>query len=144
MQSSYVHYTYTYVAIANTTGVTFILREDSYYFGLDNITVSDNAAPSTQLLLNGGFETGSTSSWVYCNPNSATYAGVVRCTSYSSGGKTYSAYSGSCFYLDGAVTYADYLSQTFATIIGHTYTVSFWLYNPSGDTGVSVDVLMST
>ncbi|CAF3066441.1 unnamed protein product, partial [Rotaria sp. Silwood2] len=142
--SSYVQYTYTYVAIASTTRITLSLREDNYFFGLDNITVYNNAAPSTQVLLNGDFETCTLSSWVYCNPSNAAFSGQVQTTSFSSNGQTYSAYSGSCFYLDGAVGAPDYLSQTFATIVGNTYTISFWLYNPSGGTGVSIDILMST
>jgi hypothetical protein len=132
------------MAIANTTRLTFALRQDHYYFALDNITASGNAAPGTQLIINGGFETGSLTSWVYCNPSSSAYAGQVQASSYTYSSKTYAAYSGTHFYLDGAVGAPDYLSQTFATTIGDTYTISFWLDNPSGGTGVSIDVLMST
>ncbi|CAF4174221.1 unnamed protein product [Rotaria sp. Silwood2] len=144
VRSSYVQYTYTYVAIANTTGITFALRDDIYYFSLDNITVWNNAAPNTQLLLNGGFKTGILTPWIYCNPQNASHAGQLETGNVSDGYYTYMPYSGSNFYLDGSVGNTDYLTQTFSTKIGDTYTISVWLYNPGAVTGVSVDVLMST
>ncbi|CAF4475550.1 unnamed protein product [Rotaria socialis] len=144
VQSSYVQYTYSYVAIGNTTRLTFALRQDHYYFALDTISVSGNAAPGTELLINGDFEMGNLTPWLYCNPNNANYAGVVRATNYSYSGKTYGPHTGTHFYLDGAVGSPDFISQTFTTIIGDAYSLSFWLYNPSGGTGVSVDILMST
>ncbi|CAF3313006.1 unnamed protein product [Rotaria socialis] len=141
--SSYLQYTYSYVAIANTTRITFVFRDDSDYFALDNITIWDNAAPSTQLISNGDFETGNISSWAYCNPNVASNAGEVQFGSTAYNGYTYTPYSGMYFYMDGSVGAPDYLSQTFATTIGSTYNISYWLYNGAGGTGVSVDVIMS-
>ncbi|CAF4555543.1 unnamed protein product, partial [Rotaria socialis] len=141
--SSYLQYTYSYVAIANTTRITFAFRDDSYFFAFDNITIWGNAAPSTQLISNGGFETGHISPWTYCNPNVASNAGKVQLGSTAYNGYTYTPYSGMYFYMDGSVGAPDYLSQTFATTIGSTYNISYWLYNGAGGTGVSVDVIMS-
>ncbi|CAM4895673.1 unnamed protein product [Rotaria socialis] len=143
VNDSYLQYTYSYVAIANTTRITFAFRDDSYFFAFDNITIWGNAAPSTQLISNGGFETGHISPWTYCNPNVASNAGKVQLGSTAYNGYTYTPYSGMYFYMDGSVGAPDYLSQTFATTIGSTYNISYWLYNGAGGTGVSVDVIMS-
>jgi hypothetical protein len=62
---------------------------------------------------------------------------------YDYGGHMYAAYSGAYFYLDGSVGNSDYLSQLFATKIGDTYTLSYWLCDPNGGSGVSADVMMS-
>ncbi|CAF2064005.1 unnamed protein product [Rotaria magnacalcarata] len=117
-------YAYTYLAIATTTRITFALREDQYFFALDDVTVCDTASPSIQLLTNGDFETGSIVPWVYCNPSGSQYSGQVETGLTTMYGYPYVAYSGTDFYLDGAVGAPDYLSQTFSTTIGHTYRES--------------------
>jgi hypothetical protein len=132
------------MAIAKTTRLTFAFRQDNYYFALDDVTVSDNAAPGNQLILNGGFETGNLTSWVYCNPSDSYAGGLVQAGNFSSSVYTYAPYSGTYFYLDGAEYAPDYLSQTFTTTIGNTYTIAFSLFNPSDNTTLSIDVLMST
>ncbi|CAF3718593.1 unnamed protein product [Rotaria socialis] len=142
-QSTYVQYAYTYLAIANTTRITFALQEDQYFYALDDVTVCDTASPSIQLLTNGDFETGSIVPWAYCNPSGSQYSGQVETGPTTVYGYPYVAYSGTNFYLDGAIGAPDYLSQTFSTTIGHTYSISFWLYNANGGTVYSVDVLMS-
>ncbi|CAM4819579.1 unnamed protein product [Rotaria magnacalcarata] len=114
-------YAYTYLAIATTTRITFALREDQYFFALDDVTVCDTASPSIQRLTNGDFETGSIVPWVYCNPSGSQYSGQVETGLTTMYGYPYVAYSGTDFYLDGAVGAPDYLSQTFSTTIGHTY-----------------------
>ncbi|CAF4564383.1 unnamed protein product [Rotaria socialis] len=136
-------YAYTYLAIANTTRITFALQEDQYFYALDDVTVCDTASPSIQLLTNGDFETGSIVPWAYCNPSGSQYSGQVETGPTTVYGYPYVAYSGTNFYLDGAIGAPDYLSQTFSTTIGHTYSISFWLYNANGGTVYSVDVLMS-
>ncbi|CAF3434926.1 unnamed protein product [Rotaria socialis] len=129
--------------IANTTRITFALQEDQYFYALDDVTVCDTASPSIQLLTNGDFETGSIVPWAYCNPSGSQYSGQVETGPTTVYGYPYVAYSGTNFYLDGAIGAPDYLSQTFSTTIGHTYSISFWLYNANGGTVYSVDVLMS-
>ncbi|CAF3051278.1 unnamed protein product [Rotaria sp. Silwood2] len=143
--SPYVQYTYTYVAIATTTRITFAIQEDNGFVALDDISVQDTAAPSVEILLNGGFEMNSLAYWLYCNPGGATQAGMVTQNSdyYPYYSYTYIAHSGNCFYLDGAVGAADYLSQTFSTVIAHTYTISYWLDNEGSGSSSSIDVLLS-
>ncbi|CAF1337843.1 unnamed protein product [Didymodactylos carnosus] len=119
---SWTQATFTYVAIATTTRISFAIREDVGYFAVDDISVKNSG--DTELLTNGGFETGSKTNWFYCNPNGASASGVI--TSSASNRRTsYSPHSGTYFYWDGAVGVADYLSQTFSTIIGQTYTVTY-------------------
>jgi hypothetical protein len=55
----------------------------------------------------------------------------------------YQARSGTHFYYDGAVGNCDYLIQTFATNIGATYTISYWLYNQGIGSASSADVIIS-
>ncbi|CAF4258379.1 unnamed protein product [Rotaria magnacalcarata] len=141
----YTKYTYTYTAIANLTRLTFAFREDVGVFALDTVSVTSILAPSVQLLVNNGFETGSESSWTYCCPSTATsWAGVGQ---YSANiynmGVTYQPQSGTFFYYDGTGSGCDYLSQKFSTTVGGTYTISYWLYNLGSGSASSADVIMS-
>ncbi|CAF1264266.1 unnamed protein product [Adineta steineri] len=140
------YYSYTYVAIANLTRISLVLREDVGCFAIDNVSVRSTAAPSVELISNNGFETGNLSSWTYCNPGGASVPGAgevfnsLLCISLTLVPK-----SGSYFYCDGVVGYNDYLSQTFTTVIGQLYNVSFWLSNDAGNNnGTSAaDILLS-
>jgi hypothetical protein len=140
----YQQYAYTYVAIANQTRITFAIREDAGYFALDDVSITSISAPTVELLTNGGFETGTFSPWIYCNPAGATYAGTLEQTSgnffYQN---TYAAHGGNYYYLDGAVGQADYLSQMITTTIGQTYNISFWLYNQGSGTNSNINVIIS-
>ncbi|CAF2407581.1 unnamed protein product [Rotaria sp. Silwood2] len=141
----YTQYTYTYTATSNRTRIAFAFREDEGCFALDAVSVRSIAAPTIELIANNDFETGTLSSWTYFNPNGAISAGAVKqnsdsfeCMSY-----TYQAQSGSYFYYDGAVGNCDYLIQMFSTIVGQTYTISYWLYNRDTVSASSVDVIIS-
>ena len=96
-------------------------------------------------MINGGFETGSFSSWIYCNPSSASYAGILKQNSdnFFSSGQAYSSHTGNYYYLDGAVGQADYLSQIIATNPGETYNISFWLFNEGSGTNNDANVIIS-
>jgi len=101
-----------------------ILRQDPSFWCLDDISVI--GPNGVQLMQDGGFETGPlTNYYVYCNPNGATYSGYISNTC---------AHSGSYSFYDGSVTYSDYLSQTFTTVVGDTYNISFWLANQGNPT----------
>jgi hypothetical protein len=134
-----------YVAIATQTRITFAIREDTGYFAVDDISVTDTDAPTIELITNGGFETGTFSSWVYCNPAGSSFPGTLEQTSsnFLAQGHTYSAHGGNYYYLDGAVGQADYLSQMITTTIGETYNISFWLYNHGSGTNSNVNVIIS-
>ncbi|CAF0745214.1 unnamed protein product [Rotaria sp. Silwood1] len=141
----YTQYTYTYTAISNRTRIAFAFREDSGCFALDAVSVRSIITPSTELIANNGFETGTLSSWTYCNPSSATAAGEVKqnSDSFQCMGYTYQAQSGTHFYYDGAVGNCDYLIQMFTTIVSQTYTISYWLYNQGTGSASSADVIIS-
>ncbi|CAF3267648.1 unnamed protein product [Rotaria socialis] len=142
----YAQYTYTYVAIANATRISFAFREDLGFFLLDDVSVVNINAPSVQLIVNGAFETGSLSSpWMYYNPYGASVPGFILSNSVNLtwDGIPFLAHSGSYCYCDGAVTYADYLSQTFPTKVGDTYNISYWLYNRGSGSASCADVLLS-
>ena len=143
--SPYAQFTYTYTAISNQTRITFAFREDVGCFALDAVSVRSTSAPTVELIANNDFETGSLSSWTYCNPKSATSGGEVIKNSQNINcvGFTYQAKSGSHFYFDGAVGNADYLIQTFPTNVGSTYTISYWLYNQGTASASSADVIIS-
>jgi hypothetical protein len=93
------------------------------YSYLDDVSVVDTNAPSTQLLNNPGFENSTTlngwTTWcgntTYCNPG---FAGQILSNN--------TCHSGHCYY-DHCRTNYDYLTQSFPATIGEPYTISFWL-----------------
>ncbi|CAF4032313.1 unnamed protein product [Rotaria sordida] len=134
---------FNYVAIANVTRITFAVRRDSEYFGIDDVSIRNAAAPGTELLSNGGFETGDFSSWIHCVQSGSLATGSVQSTS---SGITYGSYnfvarSGFYYYLGGATVNAEYLSQTFPSIIGNTYIFSFaYVYAGNGSKTITLEV----
>ncbi|CAF3035110.1 unnamed protein product [Rotaria socialis] len=97
------------------------LRQDPSYMCLDDISVTNNG---TEMWQNGGFELNSlTQYYTYCNPNAASSSGTISTTC---------PHSGSYSFYDGSVRYSDYLSQSFSTVIGSNYNISFWLANLGG------------
>ncbi|CAF1382332.1 unnamed protein product [Rotaria sordida] len=133
----------TTTAIANVTRITFAVRRDSGYFGIDDVSIRNAAAPGIELLSNGGFETGDFSSWIHCVQSGSLATGSVQSTS---SGITYGSYnfvarSGFYYYLGGATVNAEYLSQTFPSIIGNTYIFSFaYVYAGNGSKTITLEV----
>jgi hypothetical protein len=90
---------------------------------LDSVSVNHTNA-NTNVLINGGFETGDFTGWTqFCNTNS-------NCNNMFSGVHyghliTSSCYSGAYCYWDGCDNY-DYLVQSFSTVIGDYYLISFY------------------
>jgi hypothetical protein len=85
---------------------------------------------SSQLVQNGGFETGSFSSWTQSGNTAAT--SVTTSSSYVHSGK-YGARVGPSGSLG-------YISQTVSTVIGQPYLLSFWFDNPKAGTPNQFDV----
>lgn len=94
----------------------FSFRNDPSFWFLDDVSVSNSSGK--QFLSNGGFEQGTLTNWVYCNPSNATFAGVVTSSVHHSGTYCYS---------DGSVGSPDYLSQAFNVQPNTMYSVQFWL-----------------
>ncbi|CAF4073730.1 unnamed protein product [Rotaria sp. Silwood1] len=126
---NYYNYFTIYTAIGTTTRIAFSLRRSNGYFALDDIYVRSLTAPNVELTLNGGFELGDLTGWSYCNQNNSSMSGEVKANSsnFTYLSVTFRSQSGSYYYVGGGTTYADYLSQTFSTVIGTLYNVSLWV-----------------
>ena len=132
----YTNYTTSFVATGTASTVSFVFRNDPGYFAFDNASVVDSLAPATNLLTNPSFETGSTSGSL---PVGWTYAQEDAISGQSAGSGVYantdavpgplSAQDGNNFFVSGAYNGYDYIYQTFATTIGDTYDVGFYLAN---------------
>ena len=132
--STYQQYTVNFVANVANTAITFAFREDPAFLLLENVSVVDVTTSSANLLTNGDFSGGTYTNngnsatpngWTYANIYGASAGGVVRngCGGPQAGGI--------CWY-DGAVQAYDAISQSIPTTIGHTYQISFFLADNSG------------
>jgi hypothetical protein len=113
----YTEYTFSFTTAAGSTSttLTFGFREDPTYFHLDDVSVM-----ASNLVVNGGFETGDFTGWTQSGDTS--YTGVDSSLPHSG---TYAAYLGPTG-SDG------FLSQTFATSPGLPYSLSYWLESDGG------------
>jgi hypothetical protein len=115
--------------------VTFVFRHDPGYFGFDAASVLDATTPGGNLLLNPSFEIGAPTvsgggvpGWTYFEQAGLVDLGYpVLGFEAASGTNGLSAFSGGYFWDDGATGGYDGIDQTFATTIGDTYDISFYL-----------------
>jgi hypothetical protein len=121
---TYTLHTYGFTATNSEATLTFAVQGDygpAYnYYLLDNISVN-HTNTNTELIINGGFETGDFTGWTqYCNTtsncNGAYYAQVTTSPCYSG---TYCC-AVKC-------TNFNYLVQSFSTVVGDYYLISFYL-----------------
>jgi hypothetical protein len=108
------------------------MQRQAALFALDDVSITSLAAPSVQLLTNGGFETGNIAPWYYCNQNNLANTGGVKTFNYTFNGFSYYPHTGSYYYVGGSNIAADYISQTFPTVAGQVYSVSLWFMLASG------------
>ena len=111
---------------------------------LDNVSIVDVTIPATQLLQNPSFDNSTTTltGWTqFCTqtcPSGSVNAGQVasgfNCTSTN-------CYMSHCY---GGSSAIDMLSQSFSTIAGRIYTISFMILDfgsgPNGNTKAYVDI----
>lgn len=123
-------------ALTNTA-ITFAFREDPSFIYFGDASLVDNTTHSSNLLTNGDFSggtylnngnSGTPNGWTYANIYGATFGGFVT-------GSCGSAFS-HCWY-DGAVQAYDAISQTVATTVGDSYTLSFSYWDGGGLTTFS-------
>ncbi|UJR17407.1 hypothetical protein I4U23_004302 [Adineta vaga] len=139
--TNYGPFSYNYTAISNFTRIAFAFRRQTGYFALDNISVQDFTALGTELIVNGDFETGDLTSWAYCDQNNVTSTGGVQST-FSDGSFNYFPKTGTHYYVGGSILAADYIMQTFPTIIGHKYRVFLWAMHPGSGALTSCDFFL--
>ncbi len=125
---TYTLYSYGFTANSSSATLTFALDGENggagHYWLLDNISVNCTNT-STNVLINGGFETGDFTGWTqFCNTN-------ANCGGGSKVGQitTSPCYSGTYCYMDkcGQNGPVDYLIQSFPTVIGDYYVISFYV-----------------
>jgi hypothetical protein len=118
-------YTTSFVAASTSTDISFAFREDPAFLELSQIVVSTGGGPN--LLLNGDFSLGGSGNtpvdFTYLNVYNSEASGVVG-TGCGVGGSN-------CYY-DGSVQAYDAITQNIATVVGSTYTISFYL-DDNGD-----------
>ncbi len=130
--TSTVYTCYAYEWTAPTTGtvtLAFQLRNDPSNWYLDDVSVYDGG---TQMLVNGGFETGSLSPWVVTFPN-----GICQLSSPSGQVCSTFPHTGTYDYCDGCNSVADQVSQSFMATTGQVYIISFWLKAGSNGTVIT-------
>jgi hypothetical protein len=120
----YQQYSISFTATNPSTNISFSMREDPSFLGLDDVSVVTGGGPN--LITNGGFEAGpvganAPAGWTYLNQFGASAAGVVS-TSGSPG-----PHSGTNYYRDGAVQAYDGITQAIVTTPGLVYTITFFL-----------------
>jgi hypothetical protein len=132
---AYTPYSAPFVATSTQSTVTFVFRHDPGFFGFDNASVVDTTIPSGNLLLNPSFEIGAPTvpgagvlDWTYFEQAGLVDVGLpVLGFEAPSGTDGLAAQDGSFYWNDGATGGYDGIDQTFATTVGHTYDISFFL-----------------
>jgi hypothetical protein len=133
---SWTQYSYNYTASSTTLTLIFgFTTEPARTYYLDDISVVDVNASNIQLLKNPSFENSTTNltGWtLWCS---------TSCS--GTGGKLYTTNNchlsiGTCFGANCPGTSAIiFLGQSFSTIIGHIYTISYWLIASGGGGGAN-------
>jgi hypothetical protein len=125
ISSTAVQYSVSFTATQSSTDISFAFRDDPGFLYFSNIAVVDSLAPNNNLLTNGDFSGGVYSEnnntavpvgWTYENQYNATYQGEVE----------------NGVWVDGSVQAYDALSQLITTVIGDSYTISFFLSEDNG------------
>jgi hypothetical protein len=126
----------TYEWTSLTTGLVtlaFQLRQDPDYWYVDDVSIY---AGATQMLINGGFETGSLFPWMRTTPNGA-------CSGVAGAVSNYAPHTGIYGLRDGSYQCADEISQQFMATAGQNYILSFWMLSGAPGTGILANVTLS-
>jgi autotransporter-associated beta strand protein len=129
--SAYTQYTFSFTAVLSQTYLTFQFRQDPDYWSLSDISLTATGL-NTQLLTNNDFSGGSTpNSFGQQVPTAWTLIGQAG---LEAGGTLQAGcgFTGGNCWFDGSVGGVDGLFQSFASTVGSSYTLSFWLSNGGG------------
>ncbi|CAF1365058.1 unnamed protein product [Didymodactylos carnosus] len=121
-------FSYSYSAFNTPVTLMLSFRNDANYWFIDDVSVN-KIGNTTNLIANGGFETGDITGWDYTDPYAASYTGTATTMDY---------YTGAYSYTGGESYAADFISQTFNVTIGAVYDVSYWLEVTGTDGGYSI------
>ncbi|CAF2103255.1 unnamed protein product, partial [Rotaria magnacalcarata] len=124
---TYTRYSYPFTASDSSSTVTFILTGDDgakmHYWLLDDVSVNDTAT-NTNILVNGNFDQGTLNGWTqFC-------ATDANCGNGDYGQLTTSPCRSAAYcYMDKCDNggYYDYLLQSFDTVTGNYYILSFYI-----------------
>lgn len=143
VNSTWQNYNYEFVAQYSTTVLTFLIRNDPSFMGLDTISVALQG-DSTNIVTNGGLDQGpdansglAPAGWATVGEQGLAAAGQSR--SGTPGSTFGSPQAGTGWWYDGAVGGHDGIAQNIATTVGSTYDLSFWIGSNPVPNGSSVD-----
>ncbi|CAF3829885.1 unnamed protein product [Adineta steineri] len=133
---TYTKYTSTFTASSTLATLSFIIMGEGgngavHYWLIDDVIVNHTNA-NANVLTNGGFETGDLSGWTqFCNT-------TANCDGKSNGNyahtTTSSCHAGTYCVYDSCLD-TDYLEQSFSTVVGDYYIISYYLRNGNTDAG---------
>ena len=119
--NTYTCQAYSWIATANgTLSLQFQLQHGPGRWYVDDVSVFHGG---TQLLVNGGFESGTLAPWIRTTPNGSNCTGQIAAVTNSAG----LAHAGIWFLWDGEVNCYDQIEQHFSVIAGEAYVISYWL-----------------
>lgn len=136
--SSWTQYVRNYTAGTTRPILSFGFRGTATTTNyLDGISVVDVIAPSVELLRNPSFENSSSTAtgwttWCHASCTGSSDQGRVTNTGCRTG-------SGNNCYEANCEVGIDFLAQAFTAIVGHVYTISFWLHQNGNSTLLAVD-----
>ena len=129
-------YSFNYTATRSSHTLSFTVHgggasETTY---LDNVSVVDRSVPSTEVLHNPSFENSTSipTSWSSWCSSSCTKSG----DGYEIVNSGCEPSSGSYCIRNHCKDGYDFLGQSFSTIIGHVYKISFWVFKDGGNAGI--------
>jgi archaellum component FlaG (FlaF/FlaG flagellin family) len=120
LPSTWTSYQYNITATSNIATIRFRLQAGTQKeFYVDNVHIVSVNNPSVSLIVNGDFEQASAVGWnLYgCSPSCSTPGSIVSSGSCHSGSR--------CYLIDTSCGSSQILQQSFYTIAGQQYRVSF-------------------
>ncbi|CAF0989724.1 unnamed protein product [Adineta steineri] len=136
---TYTKYTSSFTASSTLATLSFIIMGEGgggaiHYWLIDDVIVN-HTNTNANVLTNGSFETGDLSGWTqYCNTTANCDAAGGKTTGNYAHTTTSSCNSGTYCVYDSCVG-TDYLEQSFSTVVGDYYIISYYLRNGNNDAG---------